>query len=286
MTAMEWDAARTGRSLRKPTDADDKYSRGVVGIRTGSAAYPGAAMLGVEAAWRAGTGMVRYVGPRRAEDLVLARRPETVTAPGRVQAWVIGSGTDAADRADDETAALRELLAGAAPVVVDAGALDLAGDAAAPIIVTPHRREFDRLRAGWGLAPLAADAPDDARADAVRQAAAALGGVVLLKGAVTIVADPEGTVRWVRAGTPWLATAGTGDVLAGAMGALVAARAADGPVDAVALADAAAAAAWVHGRAGAAAAAARGGSGGPVTALDVAEALPGVVADVLALAGR
>ncbi|MEV7694225.1 ADP/ATP-dependent (S)-NAD(P)H-hydrate dehydratase [Microbacterium sp. NPDC089189] len=286
MTAMEWDAAHTGRSLRKPTDADDKYSRGVVGIRTGSTAYPGAAVLGVEAAWRTGTGMVRYVGPRRAEDLVLARRPETVTEPGRVQAWVIGSGTDAAARDDDETAALRALLSGPAPVVVDAGALDLAVDAAAPVVVTPHRREFDRVRAGWGIAALAADASDEARADAVRDVAARLGAAVLLKGAVTIVADPEGAVRFVRAGTPWLATAGTGDVLAGAMGAVVAARAADGALDAAALADAAAAAAWLHGRAGVAAASARGGSGGPVTALDVAGMLPGIVADVLALAGR
>ncbi|MBN9183755.1 MAG: NAD(P)H-hydrate dehydratase, partial [Microbacterium sp.] len=112
-----WTAGSAGRVLRVPTGSDDKYSRGVVGLRTGSDAFPGAAVLGVEAAWRTGVGMVRYVGPRRAADLVLARRPETVTADGRVQAWVIGSGTDAAARSADETAALRSILSGPVPVV-------------------------------------------------------------------------------------------------------------------------------------------------------------------------
>ena len=79
-------------------------------MRTGSQAYPGAAVLGVEAAWRTGLGMVRYLGPERPSDLVLARRPETVTADGRVQAWVIGSGTDAAVRTAADTEALRGLL--------------------------------------------------------------------------------------------------------------------------------------------------------------------------------
>ncbi|MBQ9918603.1 MAG: hypothetical protein IJO71_15580, partial [Microbacterium sp.] len=103
MTARDWTGHDAARTLRRPTDADDKYSRGVVGLRTGSTRYPGAAVLGVEAAWRTGTGMVRYLGPARAQDLVLQRRPETVTADGRVQAWVIGSGTDAAER-DVQTA--------------------------------------------------------------------------------------------------------------------------------------------------------------------------------------
>ncbi|MBU4465924.1 MAG: NAD(P)H-hydrate dehydratase, partial [Actinobacteria bacterium] len=101
MVAVTWSVADASRALRNPTNADDKYSRGVVGIRTGSDAYPGAAVLGVEAAWRTGIGMVRYLGPDRPTALVLHRRPETVTADGRVQAWVIGSGTDAAHRSGD-----------------------------------------------------------------------------------------------------------------------------------------------------------------------------------------
>src|SRR6476646_3403586 len=104
--AGSWTLEDAGRVLRRPTATDDKYSRGVVGIRTGSDRYPGAAVLGVEAAWRAGIGMVRYLGPERAAQLVLARRPETVTADGRVQAWVVGSGMDAVTRPPAETAAL------------------------------------------------------------------------------------------------------------------------------------------------------------------------------------
>src|SRR3954452_3477673 len=117
-----WTASDVAEVLRRPTAADDKYSRGVLGIRTGSALYPGAAVLGVEAAWRTGLAMVRYVGAAR--DLVLQRRPETVTQDGRVQAWLIGSGTDASARRGDETHALRAILSGDVPVVVDAGALD------------------------------------------------------------------------------------------------------------------------------------------------------------------
>ena len=260
--------------------SDDKYSRGVVGMRTGSARYPGAAVLGVEAAWCTGTGMVRYLGPERAQDLVLQRRPETVTADGRVQAWVIGSGTDAAERDEAETAALRGILNADTPVVVDAGALDLVVGAAAPVIVTPHARELDRLRAHLGLA--GTDAGDArAREEAARETAVAFGGVVLLKGAVTIVATADGWIRRVTAGTPWLATAGTGDVLGGVLGAVTAGAVAADRVGLDDLAACAATAAWLHGTAGRVASASRGGDGGPITALDVAEALPRVVAEAM-----
>ena len=280
MTARDWTGHDAARALRRPTDADDKYSRGVVGLRTGSTRYPGAAVLGVEAAWRTGTGMVRYLGPARAQDLVLQRRPETVTADGRVQAWVIGSGTDAAERDAAETAALRGILSGEVPVVADAGALDLVSAASAPVIVTPHARELARLRAALGLGPSTA-ADDDEREREAVETAAALGGVVLFKGAVTIVAAPGGWVRRVRSGTPWLATAGTGDVLGGVLGAVAAGATAAGRTSPDELAACAATAAWLHGAAGTVAAARHGGAGGPLTALDVAEALPRVVAEVL-----
>ncbi|GEP49289.1 NAD(P)H-hydrate dehydratase [Microbacterium saccharophilum] len=269
----EWTAADTAAVLRVPTGSDDKYSRGVLGVRTGSDAYPGAAVLGVEAAWRTGLGMVRYLGPARPADLVLQRRPETVTVDGRVQAWLIGSGTDAGLRSRAETQALRGILGGAEPVVVDAGALDLAPEATAPLIVTPHAREHSRLRDILGLG----DEPD--AVTAARETAAALGGVVLRKGAVTVVAAPSGWVRAVRAETSWLATAGTGDVLAGALGALVAGGAARGPLTGDELAALAAAAAWLHSRAARLASEAR--CGGPVTAGDVADALAAAVGGVL-----
>src|SRR6478609_877707 len=107
----EWTRSDTARFFRVPTPDDDKYARGVVALRTGSPAYPGAAVLGVEAAWRAGAGFVRYVGEQRVADAVLARRPETVTGRDvgrtRVDSWVIGSGTDAAHRGSDEEEHLR-----------------------------------------------------------------------------------------------------------------------------------------------------------------------------------
>ncbi|WP_169581613.1 MULTISPECIES: NAD(P)H-hydrate dehydratase [Microbacterium] len=270
-----WTAQDAGRVLRRPTASDDKYSRGVLGVRTGSDAYPGAAVLGVEAAWRTGLGMVRYLGPQRPTDLVLARRPETVAAEGRVQAWLIGSGTDPSVRSAAEAETLRGLLHDTDPVVVDAGALDLAAEATAPRILTPHDREHARLRRALGLGPAGTD-----RAEAARQTAEATGAVVLLKGAATMVAAPTGEVIEVSAGTPWLATAGTGDVLAGVIGALTSGAMAQGQgADASSLASIAASAAWLHGRAGRLASEARGG--GPITALDVAEALPRAVAEAL-----
>lgn len=231
-------------------------------------------MLGVEAAWRTGLGMVRYLGARHPTSLVLSRRPETVTAEGRVQAWLIGSGTDASTREAGETEALRAILHDTDPVVVDAGALDLAVGGTAPRILTPHEREHARLRSALGLPGRAAD-----RVAAAGQTAEAVGAVVLLKGAVTIVAAPDAAAIEVEEGTAWLATAGTGDVLAGAIGALAASAAADGRVDASSLAAIAATGAWLHGRAGRLASAALGG--GPITALDVAEALPRAVAELL-----
>ncbi|WP_460774894.1 ADP-dependent NAD(P)H-hydrate dehydratase [Microbacterium sp. GXF7504] len=279
---VRWTAEDAARSLTAPSADDHKYRRGVVGMRTGSDAYPGAAVLGVEAAWRTGVGMVRYLGPVRAADLVLARRPETVAAPGRVQAWVVGSGTDPAQRTAPETAALRRILGGDVPVVVDAGALDLVPGATARVIVTPHDREHDGLRSALGLGRVDPAGGDGARAAACAETAARLGAVVLLKGGVTFAAAPDGPVHRIDAGTPWLATAGTGDVLAGAVGAVVAGLAARRDPDLTALADAAATASWLHARAGVLAAQALGPAGGPITALDVAEALPRAVAETLA----
>ena len=269
----EWSRSDAARFFRAPTAEDDKYSRGVVGIRTGSAAYPGAAVLGVEAAWRTGAGFVRYVGAPSAVAAVLARRPETVGGPDagrtRIGAWVIGSGTDPDDRSEGEARALREIVGGDVPVVIDAGALDLAPTARAPFVTTPHGREFARLREQVGI-----EASDDL-AD-VRDVSAAIDGVVLRKGARTVLAAPDGTLIAVEAGTGWLATAGTGDVLAGIVAAVIAANPGSP------LVESAAAAVWLHGHAARlAAAATRGASGHPIVALDVAEALPRAVEDLL-----
>lgn len=271
----EWSRGDTARVLRAPTPDDDKYSRGVVALRTGSPAYPGAAVLGVEAAWRAGAGFVRYVGEERVADAVLARRPETVTGRDvgrtRVDAWVIGSGTDAAHRRPDEEEHLRALLRGDARVVVDAGALDLVDRPAAPTLLTPHAKEFAALRRRLGL-PTGGD-----RVAEASEVARALQVAVLLKGSRTLVAAPGGEVIAIGAGTAWLSTAGTGDVLGGVLGAVLAAASASS------LTEAAAAGAWLHGHAARIASGTTNGEPGhPIVALDVAEALPRAIADVLA----
>ncbi|WP_424935360.1 MULTISPECIES: ADP-dependent NAD(P)H-hydrate dehydratase [Bacteria] len=273
--------------LRAPGASDDKRSRGVVALLTGSPAYPGAAVLGVSGAWRAGAGYVRYLGEGAAADAVVARRPETVVSPPRaddlprVDAWVVGSGTDPAHRTEDEAGLLRTILRGSAPVVVDAGALDLIATASAPTVATPHAGELSRLIDQLGLAPVDPDtlrSDDGARAAAAAEVAAAADVVVLLKGARTLVAAPgEEPVLVSSESTGWLATAGTGDVLAGVLGALIAAN------PAVSLSEVAASGAWVHGRAGRIAAdAVDDRPGHPIVALDVADALPRAIEGILA----
>ena len=144
---MRPDDAGLARLLRAPGGADHKYTRGVVGAWAGSLAYPGAAVLTCSAAVRAGAGMVRLTAPRRVTDLVLARRPEVVPAPGRAQALVLGPGTDPADA--PRAVELRRALDAAArdflPAVIDAGALGLLpaamADGARPgavHVLTPH----------------------------------------------------------------------------------------------------------------------------------------------------
>src|SRR5690606_9199738 len=177
----EWTRGDAVAFLRAPTADDDKYSRGVVALRTGSRAYPGAAVLGVEAAWRAGAGYVRYLGG--AADAVLARRPETVAGADigrtRVDAWVIGSGTDAAHRDDDELTALQEILHREGAVVVDAGALDLAQGATAPLVLTPHAGELATLRERLGLASASSDdGSAERRISEVVETAETLGNVM------------------------------------------------------------------------------------------------------------
>ncbi|MFZ6993599.1 ADP-dependent NAD(P)H-hydrate dehydratase [Curtobacterium sp. RRHDQ66] len=255
-----------------PTGDTTKYRRGVLGVATGSAAYPGAAVMGVDAAVHTGVGMVRYVGPSRATDSVLARRPEVVSGVGRVQAWLVGSGISAGSLEDlDETTAdaFRHASDDGVPVVVDAGAIPLV-DLGALAVLTPHAGELA------ALLQVSRDAVEgDPRGSALR-AAERTGSVVLLKGADTHVVTPDGSVRLVASSaTPWLAAAGAGDVLGGVLGALVAGRAGRGEVGPEELAHLAAAAAVVHGTA-----ARRASGGGPFTMTALVEALPGVVRDL------
>ncbi|WP_030232539.1 bifunctional ADP-dependent NAD(P)H-hydrate dehydratase/NAD(P)H-hydrate epimerase [Streptomyces sp. NRRL S-350] len=259
--------------LPLPGAESDKYRRGVVGVAAGSARYPGAALLAVAGALRGGAGAVRYVGT--AAEEVVRRHPETLVTEGgpagagRVQAWVVGPGGGEGARQ-----ALTEALSADVPVLVDADGLtelgrlgpDALAGRTAPTLLTPHTGEAARLLAGAdGTPPPAADDLAAARLATARRLAAAYRATVLLKGSTTVVADPGGAVRVNPTGTSWLATAGSGDVLAGLAGSLLAAGLP--PLDAASVA------AYLHGLAGREAA---GEPGAPVTALAVAEALPAV----------
>jgi len=278
MTAERvWTPEDTARMLRAPVAGDDKYTRGVLGVATGSEAFPGAAVLGVEAAVRTGVGMVRYVGPPTPTGLVLRKRPEVVTGTGRVQAWLVGSGIPgAAQRTMDDNTHLGAALMDGVPLVIDAGALDRVDAAAGPAVIVPHYRELERTLERT-TSPFTRDEIRADAAAAASRAAETLGVTVLLKGAVTHVASPGGEPISVSLGTPWLATAGSGDVLGGVLGALLATHAADIEERGhAALAELAATAAALHGLA-----AVKASGGGPIAALDIARALPGVVAALL-----
>ncbi len=243
--------------LPRPAPFAQKYTRGVVGVRAGSARYPGAGVLSTSGAACGLAGMVRYVGG--AADQVRGRHPEIVVGEGRVQAWVVGSGGDA-----EAAEALAAALGDDVPLVVDADALQhLDAPLERPALLTPHAGE---------LAAMLAVDRDEVEAVPLafaRRAAGDFAATVLLKGHHTLVAAPNGRVRVTTTGTPWLAVAGAGDVLGGLCGALLAAGLT--PYDAGAVGS------WLHG-----AAATLASAGGPISAPDVAAAVPRVIASLLA----
>lgn len=203
--------------MRRPDASDDKYSRGVVGFITGSEQYPGAAILGVTAAMRTGIGMVRYLGPRTVGELLLQSRPEVVLSDGRAQAWIFGSGVPA----DAPGSSFMQGHYEAAELsVVDAGAIELLNLQArsGSAVLTPHAGELARL-----LGVTKSDVLENP-ANNAKLAAEVTNCVVLLKGNTSYIASPDGTSREIRDLSPSLSTAGTGDVLAGILGALLAAN--------------------------------------------------------------
>jgi len=264
------------RRVPRPSPAAHKYSRGVVGIRAGSDGYRGAGVLSVAGASTGLVGMVRYVpadvsgtevaDPAEADvhrgasvaDLVQAAHPEVVVGPGRVQAWVVGSG--GGDAAQDQ---LEAAVADDVPVVVDADALAaLDGPVGVPAVLTPHAGELARML------DVEREDVEARQLEQARRAAERHQAVVLLKNRHTLAVHPDGRVRVTTVGPPWLATAGAGDVLAGLVGALLAAGL--DPFDAASVGS------WLHG-----AAAVEAGHRGPVTAGQVASAVPAVCARLL-----
>lgn len=256
--------------IPSPSVDMDKYRRGVVGIAAGSDTFVGAAVLTAGGAVRGGAGMVRFASTERPVEHVLAQWPEVVTTTvqrgdadavlgaGRVQAWVAGPGMGT----DDEAAnVLSAVLSSNVPVLVDADGLtllsrypEMLGRPGWTRVLTPHAGELARLLGAQR------GEVEGGRLEHVRRAAETLGVTVLLKGSTTLIAEPGRPVRVNLTGTPRLATAGTGDVLSGLGGALLATG-----LDGL---DAAATAAYLHGLA------ARRVADAPISASRLLEALP------------
>ncbi|MDA8368859.1 MAG: NAD(P)H-hydrate dehydratase [Nocardiopsaceae bacterium] len=264
-------AADIAALLPRPGAESDKYRRGVLGMAAGSDRYRGAAVLAVGGALRSGVGMVRYAGQRAAVTQVLDRWPEVVasaldpadpitTLPERVAAWVIGPGRGLYPMAELE---LEAVLGSAVPVLVDADAITLVGrrpelvrERAAPTLLTPHAGELARLLPGTERGDIEAR-----RLEHASRAAEEYGCTVLLKGSTTIVAEPGRPAAANPTGTPLLATAGSGDVLAGLIGSLLAGG--------LAPREAAVCGAYVHGLA-----ARLARNGASISASDLLDALP------------
>ncbi len=257
-----------------PTDYDDKYSRGVLGVIAGSNQYPGAAVMVCEAAMRTGVGMLRYLGPKIAAGLVLTHRPEVVTEDGQVQAWSIGSGIDAARIGWRRELTIRAKIDQRVPVVLDAGGLSLLPRLRGPVLITPHYRELSSLLSTSGANVTDDDVRNEPKKWA-RFAADSLNVAVLLKGTVNYVVSKDREIE-LPAATSWLATAGTGDVLAGILGALVATHAQEISEQPEFLSGLAATGSLIHAKA-----AQLASGGGPITAMGVAHAIPKAVSDLL-----
>lgn len=267
-----------------PRTGDAHKWRHAVRVVAGSHAMLGAGHLAAAGALRAGAGMVHLSSPGVLHDL--ARPVEVVGVALPAVAWadevaggldrfgalVVGPGLGRADDVMRETRRLA--VAAAVPTVIDGdglfalawhaeGVRHLLRQRSAPTVLTPHDGE---------VALLTGQRPGPDRLAAARQLAHDLGAVVLLKGPVTVVANPHGDALVVNSGDQRLATAGTGDVLAGVVAALLSRS--------VAPFEAAAAAAWIHGRA------ARLGVSSGLVAGDLPALVPGVFAELETLRGR
>ena len=259
----KWTSKDAKKCIIVPSDLDNKYSRGVLGVITGSAQYPGAAVLTTSAAAATGVGMIRFYPSSGLDHLVLHSTPSVVVFPGNVSAWIVGSGIDSRKYSSFSTwlryRHFKSLKIQGVPTVLDAGALSLAGKLEQPTVITPHYGELARLLTSRGIAVTAESIEGNPKKWATT-AAKSLGVTVLLKGSRTYVAQNDLLIE-LPVATPWLATAGTGDVLTGILGSLVATNFIEILNKKSRLAEVAASAALIH------ATAARFASGGsPISA--------------------
>jgi hydroxyethylthiazole kinase-like uncharacterized protein yjeF len=278
MAKKLWKSKDAAKCIIVPSELDHKYSRGTLGIITGSAKYPGAAVLTTRAASATGLGVIRFHSNSGLAHLVLHTSPEALVQPGPVTAWLAGSGIDS-KKYSDFTTWLRHrwfvlLNRQSVPAILDAGALHLAGSLEQPTLITPHAGELSRLLAQRGIIA-SAELIEASPQEWAQKASEALAVTVLLKGSRTYVAQDEYIIELPIA-TPWLATAGSGDVLAGIIGALVATNYIEILNDPKCFADVAATAAFIHNEAAKIAS-----NGGPISATSLIDAIPAAVVKIL-----
>lgn len=319
MGASDHERMSLGRAasfFRAPGGVDNKYTRPVVQVVTGSDTYPGAGLLSVLGAVHAGAGLVRFDGMRRVSATVVDHVPEVVLGSGWSHSVVVGCGFDRKMSAHAE-AAVRRASEAKLPVVVDAGGLLEFGGwphSGAHLVLTPHAGEAARLylsmtEHGEGRAEDvvfegsrrkknqkgASDREAKRKVIAERisrdpiamamEIAQTSSSTVVLKGSTTVVAGAEGEVWTVEAPSGWAATAGSGDVLAGVLGTVLAANRDDEDKVAVVAAGvmAHAYAAGIASRVVDLAGHRTGSLGQPITATQIARALPAAVGALLDL---
>ena len=278
MKSITWNAAKSKKCLVVPKSYDHKYSRGVLGVVTGSAQYPGAAVLSTKAAVATGIGMVRFYSSSGLAHLVLHESPEVVVQPGAVTTWLAGSGI-VEDRFDDYTTWLRHrwfkvIERQSVPTVLDAGALGLAGKLSQPTLITPHAGELSRILKRLGT-NVSADEISDYPIEWASEVANQLDVTVLLKGSKSVVVNSEIQIQ-LPAATPWLATAGSGDVLGGIIGAIAASNEIEILNSDSRFAEIAASASFIHDQS-----ARLASKGGPISASSIITRIPEAIRKIL-----
>jgi hydroxyethylthiazole kinase-like uncharacterized protein yjeF len=279
MSSIKWKSKDAARCIIIPSELDHKYSRGTLGVITGSAQYPGAAVLTTSAATATGLGALRFHSSSGLAHLVLHQTPEALVQPGPVTAWLAGSGINS-KRFSDITTWLRHrwfvlLDRQSLPTLLDAGALHLAGSLEQPTLITPHSGELSKLLAQRGVIA-SAELIESNPSEWAMKASELLAVTVLLKGSKTVVAQDQYLIE-LPVATPWLATAGSGDVLAGIIGALMATNYIEILNDSKRLADVAATGAFIHSRAALIAS-----NGAPISASSIISAIPKAIGKILA----
>jgi hydroxyethylthiazole kinase-like uncharacterized protein yjeF len=279
MSSIKWKSKDAARCIIIPSELDHKYSRGTLGVITGSAQYPGAAVLTTSAATATGLGALRFHSSSGLAHLVLHQSPEVLVQPGPVTAWLAGSGINS-KRFSDITTWLRHrwfvlLDHQSVPTLLDAGALHLAGSLEQPTLITPHSGELSKLLAQRGVIA-SAELIESNPSEWAMKASELLAVTVLLKGSKTVVAQDQYLIE-LPVATPWLATAGSGDVLAGIIGALMATNYIEILNDGKRLADVAATGAFIHNRAALIAS-----NGAPISASSIISAIPKAIGKILA----